>query len=190
MLQGSVALWAAPVVRQFDVVAAAAPSVPPPVIVSSTGITVLDPPPSSIDVNAMESDTTTWVIAEAECVTLTSDVVVNRASDGAFSGNSNEFAIIPAGTTVSSWIINADRATSGNIVGSITFSNDIVGLIYEAPEFAATTPTFEVVGMTYPSANGAFVEGNDSFILSGSTLDFDLTMGGNWSDVIRVLVAC
>ena len=42
--------------------------------------------------------------------------------------------------------------------------------------------------MTYPTANGAFVEGNDDFTLAGNTLDFELYMGGNWSDVIRVLV--
>ena len=71
-----------------------------------------------------------------------------------------------------------------------TFANPILGLIYERPQFQATTPILGIPTLTYPTPNGAFIEGNDDFVLSTFTVEWDLAVGGVWSDVMRAIVAC
>ena len=68
--------------------------------------------------------------------------------------------------------------------------NPILGLIYERTQFQATTPVLGIPTLTYPTNNGAFIEGNDDFVLSTFTIEWDFSMGGVWSDVMRVVVAC
>ncbi len=183
------ATWVAPAVLALDHVAAATGSLGS-VITGSSGVTFLDPPPASMALNVLESDVTTFVVAESECTVLPNDIVVNRSTPGSFSGNSNELTVIPAGTAVCSFFVSADRANSGSLIGSLTFANPILGLIYEVPQFNATTPVLGVPGMTYPTPNGAFIEGNDSFVLSTNSVEWTLAMGGVWSDVMRVVIAC
>lgn len=190
MLVGSAALaWTAPQVISMPAVAAATGS-GVPIIVSTTGTTLLDPPPTSVVQNVTESDTTTWLILEQQCVTLTSDVIVNRQTPGIFDGNSNELAVIPAGTMVSSFLLNADRATNGSLSGSIEFSAPILGLIYEKAQFDASNADVGLASITYATSAGAYVEGNDDFTLSSTTLDWTLVMAGHWSDLVRILVEC
>lgn len=193
LLLGGAALtgtaWVAPSIVGIDRVAAATGSAGS-VITASTGVTILDPPPASMALNVIESDTTTFVVAESECTVLPSDIVVNRASPGTFNGDSNELAVIPAGTAVCSFYVSADRATNGNLVGSLTFATPILGLIYELPQFQATTPILGIPGMAYPTENGAYIERNDDFVLSTFTVEWNFYMGGVWSDVMRVVIAC
>ena len=189
MVQASFVLWATPVVRQLPVLPAAAGSTSPSVV-SMTGTTLIDPPPPSVEMNVIQSNTTTWLIAEQECVTLSSAVTVNRVTNGSFNGGSNEMATIPAGTTLSSFLLNADRSSNGDLVGSISFSSPIIGLIYELPQMTASNPTLGVSGMVYPTQTAAYVETNDDFTLSGGTLTWDMAMGGAYSDLVRILVEC
>ena len=182
----AVTAWVTPSILTLDSVAAASGSSLG--ITASTAVTLLDPAPASVRRNVMQSDTSTFVFAEPGC-TLTSDLVVNRQTPGTFNGNSNELAVIPAGTSVCSYIVHADRATNGTVSGSLTFAEPILGLIYEQPQFDASNylgfPT-----TTYPIENGEFIENNDDFVLSTNTVQWSMSMGGIWSDTMRVITAC
>ncbi len=185
----SSAIWVAPSVASIDRIAAASGSAES-LIIDSTGVTILDPAPSNMALNAFESDITTFVVPESGCVTLPTNIVVNRQTPGSFDGGSNELVTITAGTSVASFYIHADLANSGSLLGSLTFSSAILGLIYEAPQFQATTPILGCPGITYPTPAGAFIETNDDFVLTTNTISWNFAMGGVWSDVMRVIVAC
>ena len=190
VLKGSAAVWMAPTIISIAQGPPATGSTIRPYIVSSQNVQVLDPPPPSIVRNVMESDSVSFVFQETTCAPTTQDVVVNRATDGLFLGNTSENAIIPAGTPVASFIVVVDRATNGVTLGSVTFSDPIAGLIYLKPQFDATTPLFGLAGTTYPNHNGTYFEGNDGLTLAGETFAWDAFMGGQWADVARVLVEC
>ena len=193
LVLGGVALsgtaWVAPSIVALDRVAAATGSAAS-LIAASRGVTILDPPPPSFALNVVESDTTTHVIAESPCTILPRDIVVNRSTPGSFNGGSNELTVIPAGTAVCSFYVHPDRATNGGLQGGLEFATPILGLIYERPQFDATTPILGVPGLDYPAPNGAFAEPHDLFELSANTVTWDVRMGGVWADVMRVIVAC
>jgi len=180
--------WIAPSVLTIDRVAAATAS-GGTCIVGSVGVTYYDPPPPSVEINALESNTTASVFAEGACVTLPNDIVVNRSTNGTFQGNSNQGSVIPSGTAVQTFIINGDRSTNGRLNGSITFNQPILGLIYRRDQFNATS-FLEAPGTAYPNVNAAFLEPSDRLTLATDTVTWELRMGGIWSDMIRVIVAC
>ena len=190
LIKGSTAVWLAPSVVTFAAVSTAMGSTPRPFIVSSQNVLLLDPPPPSIKRNFMESDTGTFVFQESTCAPLAQDLVVDRASDGTFNGATSEGATIPAGTLVGTFIVNVDRATSGSLTGSLTFSDPILGLSYRRPSFEAGTQQFALPGLCYPTLTGTYFEGNDDLTLAGDTFAWDAQMGGIWADVARVIVAC
>ena len=132
-----------------------------PYITSSENVLVIDPPPS-IKRNVQENDDDTFVFQETTCAPLAQDLVVDRASDGNFSGNSSEGATIPAGTLAATFIVLVDRANSGTNVGSVSFSDPILGLSYRRPSFEAGTAQFGIPGLCYPTTTGTYFEGNDA----------------------------
>lgn len=161
-----------------------------PFITDSVNVIVLDPPPPSIKRNFMESDTDTFVFQETTCAPLAQDLVVDRLSDGVFSGATSEGATIPAGTLVATFIVSVDRDTSGTTVGSVSFSDPILGLSYRRASFEDGTDLFGIPGLCYPTTTGTYFEGNDDLTLAGATFAWEAAMGGVWADVARVIVAC
>lgn len=143
--------------------------------------------------NNFEDDTTTYVVAEADCTILPGGIVVNRSTPGMFnaSGPGTEQTTLPAGTAVCSFYVHADRATTGNLSGSLTFANPIEGIIYKKNEFDDTTPLLGI-GITYPTPATAFLERDDDLTLSADrlTLSWSMQINGNFMEAMRILVAC
>ena len=189
VLKGSTALWVTPSVVSFAAIATAMGSTLRPYITSSENVLVIDPPPS-IKRNVQENDDDTFVFQETTCAPLAQDLVVDRASDGNFRGSSSEGATIPAGTLAAAFIVLVDRASSGRNVGSVSFSDPILGLSYRRPSFEAGTAQFGIPGLCYPTTTGTYFEGNDALTLAGDTFTWSAQMGGVWADVARVIVAC
>lgn len=177
-------------VLSLDHIAAASGSSVTNLIAGSTGVTILDPPPLSLEQNVIQSNNTTFLVPETDCFVLPSNVTVNIASDGTFLGGVNEGVVIPAGTAVCSFLLVADRSSNGTLSGSVTFTEDILGLIGLRPQFDASTPIFQLPNLTYPSASGVFLENNDDLTLTGSTLSWDMFMGGGFADAMRIIVEC
>ena len=190
VIKGSTALWLTPTVVSVAAVATAMGSGSQPVITSTTNVNILDPAPPTFKRNQIESDTDGYVFLESLCAPLGTDIVVNRATDGNFGGASNAGTVIPAGTLVSTFILGFDRLSPGMIVGTVSFSNPILGLIYRRDEFLASTPEFAASGVCYPVNNGSYFENSDSGTLAGDTVQINSTVNANHSDVVRILVAC
>ena len=83
-----------------------------------------------------------------------------------------------------------DRASSGTNVGSVSFSDPILGLSYRRASFEAGTAQFGIPGLCYPTTTGTYFEGNDALTLAGDTFAWSAQMGGVWADVGRIIVAC
>ena len=124
-------------------------------------------------------------------MSLPANVTVNRSTPGSFGGGNNQQSTIAANTAVRSYYVNIDRASSGSLEGSITFDSQILGLIYRRTELAASAAMFEFPGTSYPGdIIGPPFENSDDLTLSTNTVTWDAFMGGVWSDVMRVIVAC
>ena len=196
LLGGSVVgatAWVAPSILSIDRVSAATGSLGS-LITASQGVTILSPPYPDFTMNNFEDDTTTYVVPEAECTILPGGIVVNRSTPGIFdgSGPGTEQTTLPAGTAVCSFYVHADRDSTGNLSGSLTFTSQIVGVIYKKNEFDDTTPLLGIPGVTYPNPATAFLERDDTLTFSADrlTLSWSLQINGNFMEAMRILVAC
>ena len=187
------AVWSAPTVVALDRAAAAeASGAGPEIPVVENGGMFIDPPATlAIGTPGLDSDINTFVFLESGCTVLDAPITVDRSTAGVFNGNSNQNAMIPAGTKICSYFVHGDRLNNnGRLTGSAMFStNTILGLIYETTTFNATS-FLEAPGTTYQYGP---MEGGDNMTL-------DLTPGANrvtWdmrfgpaSDQIRIITAC
>ena len=115
------ATWLAPSVLSLDRVAAAAPSSICEVPSVADGAVWLDPsPPSTAEGQpVLDSNTNTFVWAEAGPFQLANDLTVNRVSAGTFDGGSNEAATIAAGTWICSYFVHGDRLDDNGFLLSL-----------------------------------------------------------------------
>ena len=156
-------------------------------ITDSSGVTIIDPP-SNIDMNSIQSDSTTHVIEEG-CTVLDRDVEVTRSRNGSFTTLANQRSTIRAGTSICSYYVSADRASNGRLRGSLTFSSEILGIIYFGPE-VLDSHFLGVPGTSYPQSLAAFLEGRpDKIVLTDNSVSWNAQMGGAFSDAMRVIVA-
>ena len=120
-------------------------------------------------------------------------LAVNLFNNGIYTGPTPNFGVI--GGQFDSHFIHFD-ALSGvaNVTGTVTFSQAIVGVIYDESLLTATDAGFGAGGTVYPTGN-AFrstslnILGNSTIGVSGNTLYFDLWAfaPGNYLSEIRVL---
>jgi MYXO-CTERM domain-containing protein len=105
--------------------------------------------------------------------------------------------LIPAGTRVASYIFHADGIGTGNHIfeGSVTFDEDILGIIVGTTRLNNTDNRFGAVGTTYWNGPSRGLDlatnpGNDTLLLSVSrnTVSFRLVVG-EAMDEFRVLTA-
>ena len=75
---------------------------------------------------------------ERQGVTLTNNLVVDISAPGAYNGNANANAIIPAGTVVNSHYIYFDPIQNQGVGASFTFDAPILGIIIRENTNAAT----------------------------------------------------
>jgi hypothetical protein len=108
-------------------------------IVSTTGATSVIAPPSSVNPNATESDTQTFVFFESNAL-LTSDLAVDGIAAGVYT--SSVAGTVASGTDVSSYFLHGDKigstATGVSMSGSITFAQNILGVIATSPKLNAS----------------------------------------------------
>jgi hypothetical protein len=186
------AAWVAPTVLTLDRAAAATPSggceIP---TMSNGGVWLSTPPGSLAEGGVLDSPNETYAFLEQGPVTLASDLAVNRTTAGTFGGNSNQNAIVAAGTTICSYYVHGDRLDdSGTLTGTMQFSShQIVGLIYRTGQMNASN-FLRNPATTYVQGP---MEGNDSMTMSlatgANTLSWSMRFGPHL-DQIRVITSC
>ena len=108
---------------------------------SSGSVITLSSPPPSVALNALENATSAVTFDERSGVTLGSAVVVDAVNPGTYTVFPNGSARIPAGTVVDTSLIHSDPTTSGSTgrrTGSVTFADDVIGVIAATGRLAAT----------------------------------------------------
>lgn len=158
-------------------------------------------PPTDVSKGALEDSTNIVIFQEKENYALTADVDVEITLDGLH--NAANPALSPAtlstGDWVNSYYIHADKVGAGNTFvefsGSVTFDNDIIGVIIYDNKLDASDVELGAAGTTYnaadvnrgldwivnPSAN------TDEFTLSGNTLTVKNFRVADAQDAIRVI---
>ena len=124
-----------------------------------TGQLSLIKPPTSILQDALASDTEAYVFIEQDDVGLADPLKVNTTDAGTFNtSGSLEMANLARSTRINSYFIHFDRTGQPvqlvNIVGSITFDNDILGLILLTTELNNSTPDLKSPGTAYGIGHG------------------------------------
>ncbi|MEM7338858.1 MAG: glycoside hydrolase family 44 protein [Actinomycetota bacterium] len=116
----------------------------PPVAVEQpavgAGAELIDAPASMAEGGALDSSDRTWVWAERGPVTLAEPLAVNQVSDGLFRGREHEGSTIPAGTTVCSFRVWADKLEdTGRLSGSMRFADaEVLGIVHRQAEVEAS----------------------------------------------------
>jgi hypothetical protein len=102
-------------------------------IVSTSGQMTLISPPPSVDIGALQSNTTMYAFNEQQCVRTAADLPVDITVPGTYDDSSDLTpGVIPAGTLVSSHFVNADKVGTQppriELEGSIVTDADILGI--------------------------------------------------------------
>jgi hypothetical protein len=167
-------------------------------IVSVSGtVTQISAPPSVVVNSGLESNTTAFIFAEQQDVTLGAAVAVNASAPGIYnSPGSLTSGSIAAGSVVSSYYYHADSVGTRNSVtyrSTIVFDTDILGIIVNDNTLIASD--WLGSGTTaYGTNNRGFEMGSapgfDSFSISinGRTLTI-LDTTTTLSDDMRIITA-
>jgi len=156
--------------------------------------TIIAPPPSVVE-NTFESNTQIPVFVEHTFLVLSAAVGVDISSPGTIHSSSDFTpAIIDAGVAVSSTYIMFDPVGTSTLrarSGSVTFDEDILGIIYRTVSLTPTNAELGYPGTAYSTAaNGAYGAdyGQDPVTLSADrrkvTFQFSADEG---EDSLRVL---
>ncbi|MEM9134812.1 MAG: glycoside hydrolase family 44 protein [Actinomycetota bacterium] len=174
----------------------APPAVPPVVDTGAEqpsvgdGARLIGAPSTVAEGGLFDSNDTTWVWSEGGPVTLDRGLYVNRVEEGTFNGHSDADAYIPAGTTVCSYQVLADRLDDrGRLTGSLTFTeSEVIGIFYRktdlrrsaflgSPEQTKPAPLERSDRVTLSSDGSSITLSWDVFLLRGL-------------DGMRVLTTC
>lgn len=124
-------------------------------IVGASGDIVLGPPPASLIADSLASDTAVFGFIEQQNFSLGVDLAVNATGAGLFMGTgAPASSTIAAGTAIDSYFFHGDSAitTGVQLVADITFSTDILGIIFERQELNDADALLGNPGTTYPAA--------------------------------------
>jgi hypothetical protein len=127
-MRKSIFAWAFGLLAALALAAAAGAT-----IVSTSGQMTLIAPPPSVDIGALQSNTTMYAFNEQQCVRTTADLPVDITVPGTYDDTSKLTpGVIPAGTLVSSHFVNADKVGTQppriELEGSIVTDADILGI--------------------------------------------------------------
>ena len=165
--------------RQFVFVAASLwlcsatfPGIASAGIIGTTGAIMEIAPPPSVELDALESNLRIFAFTEMLGLTLGKDIAVDITSAGSYSEPGDLTpGSIAATTVVDVYFLHFDPVTGlVNLSGSITFDQDIVGVIVLSDSLDATDRTLGFPGTTYPTG------------LTTRGLEF----GGDFSDFITL----
>ena len=157
----------------------------------ANGAVRIDPPRTMAEGGPLDSNDATWVWLERGPVTLDRPVTMNRIASGDFTGRTNENAIVPAGTTVCSFRMWADRFDdNGRLEGSLRFDRStVLGVIHRSNDVRAS----EFLRPDGIRSRVGPLESTDKLSLTrdtnGTTLWWDLRLV-NGLDGARILTDC
>lgn len=172
-------------------------------IILFSGVTVLNPAPTSVIPPAETSDSTIFGFAEQQGVVLGSSVDAGITMPGTWTCCSGlPIGVIPAGETVNSYLLFASPVTAegGNppgrqFIGNITFTpgEQVVGILIGYAALANTDGTVGAPGTIYPPPGNPLggMEPGDKVFLSanGQTVGVDFRVGVGNVDMIRILTS-
>lgn len=135
-------------------------------------VEVISPPPS-VRFGDLQSDTVARVFSERQGLALPASVSVDITAPGAYdSVPSLTPGILPAGTSVDSYLVHAEPASSTGLfryIGSITFDTDVLALIVLNPNLKDSDAILGAPGTLYSS---------------GSLRDLELNPNGEFADSV------
>jgi hypothetical protein len=121
--------------------------------VSVTGAIQVVSAPASVALNAYQSDTKIRLFLESQGIELEEDVPVDIIDPGTYVNTTPvNKPVLPAGTAISSYLLHFDPVGTSHqyAEGSVTFAQEIHGLILGTPELEATDATLGAPGTVYP----------------------------------------
>ncbi len=125
------------------------------VIISASGDIADGPAPASVALGGLKSDTQIFGFVEKQNYTLGENLFVNGTGSGLFMGTGAvATSFVGAGTAIDSYFFHSDsELTSGvNLIADITFSSDILGIIFERREHNLADAIIGNAGTIYPTA--------------------------------------
>jgi hypothetical protein len=160
----------------------------------TTGRVYHSGPLANVTPGVTQRDTAIWVFYEKSVVQPTGGVAVDITATGTVTlvGQLTP-GVIPTTTSITSHYLHFDAVTADtSLTGSVTFSEDILGVIVTQANLDGSNAALGRVGTTYPTAvatEGVEFPG-DTIIVSADrrTLTVNLTaVGGVQLDNIRVI---
>jgi len=144
---------------------------------ATSGAIVVSTPPADVSSNQWESNTTIRAVVERQffvfSAPLAVDITLPGTSPDATSSNLSP-GTVPTGTLVNSYLLHFDvigtRATNNALeaIGSITFTDPILGLIVQPTALRDSNPILGLPNVTYASGNDHALELNPA---GGGTSD-------------------
>ncbi|WP_428386888.1 hypothetical protein [Mucisphaera sp.] len=137
-------------------------------------------PPTNVGNNNQNTNDTLFAFDEKQKQVLTSGLTLDLPA-------ATSPTVLPAGTIISSHYVFVDPSGSrNNVVGTVTFDNPILGIIFEDINLDASN-FLGAIGTTYASPSLLGLEGGDLVAISGTnTVSIDFTAGSP-GDYIRVI---
>lgn len=168
-------------------------------IIGVSGPIVLIPPPPSVNVNVLQSDTQAVAFDEQQNVVLANPLAVDITTQGNFGTQASLTpGTIAAGTTVSSHFVHYDPVT-GSFVhgvqvngGVIRFDHRIVGIITTGGNLDSSDSVVGVGGTTYPTGfakRGLLLDPfeGDNLTVACDTLTLNALYAGEDTAQLRVI---
>ena len=168
-------------------------------ILAATGQMTLIAPPPSVQFNQVESDSTQFAFDERQCVILGSRLRVNITTPGVYDDDVDLTpGYIPAGTTVSSHFVHADKVGTKSprveLEGTLTTDSPILGIILKRPTLDASD-FLGAIGTVYPTGEFGRVmrlDGQNDFVILDPSLQSVTIHTDNQihADQVRVITEC
>lgn len=161
-------------------------------------IDVIDPPPPSVRINDLESNTRIRVFQEQSNFEVTSPFQINGTGPRLFDNfGAYQDQQLPVGTRFDSYFVHVDTVGSTSAVigpGEFTFSTPIIGIVGRDPHIIETNGIVGAAGTLYPTSRDSqhfdFNNNSDYFdLLSDGHTVRVLAQAGGQQDQFRILVA-
>jgi len=145
-------------------------------ITSTSGAAQKIAAPADITTGKLESDTIIHAFEERSSVTTSQTISLDITQPGTVPGTSGSNlspGSIPQGTVVNSHYIHYDKVGGSDTIksatGSVTFGEDVLGLIISLSALTATNATLGAPGTTYPTGSSQHIELNDGTMITLSS---------------------
>lgn len=124
------------------------------VIISASGDIAIGPAPTSVALGGLKSDTQIFGFVEQQNFLLGENLFVNGTGSGLFMGTGlAATSFIGTGMAIDSYFFHSDSeiVTGVNLKADITFSSDILGIIFERRELNLADAIIGNAGTIYPT---------------------------------------